>query len=515
MGDQVLIFDTTLRDGEQSPGATMTFEQKLNVAALLDEMKVDIIEAGFPAASNGDFAAVEEIARRTAFSTVCALTRANRGDIDRAAEALKPAAKSRIHTFISTSPLHMKYKLQMTPDDVLDAIADSVAYARNLTDDVEWSCEDGTRSEPDFLYRCFDAALKAGANTVNIADTVGYAMPEEFSALISNILNSVPDIDKARFSVHCHDDLGLATANSLAAIRTGARQVECTINGVGERAGNASLEEIVMALRTRGDMMGIDTNVRTELLTELSRAVANATGFRVSPNKAIVGANAFAHESGIHQHGVIQHRKTYEIMQPESVGAGGSKLVMGKHSGRHAMRYKLDALGVNLGDNSFEDLFDRFKELADTQKEVTDQELLRLSNCAANETPKHSLDEMSVTTNQDGVQVRLILSQGGSAREATADAQTSYDAIALAISSLIENTAEVDFVQIARLNESNPSLTRVTLRLISDGRSFMAEDVAVDPNAAYARAFIQGAENFVLESDSGQSMLREERKTNA
>ena len=332
--DRIMIFDTTLRDGEQCPGASMTVDEKLQICKALDRLGIDIIEAGFPASSPGDFESVSSVARVVENAAVCALTRARKDDIDIAASALAPATRKRIHTFISTSPLHMKYKLQMSPEAVLEAITDSVTHARNLCDDVEWSCEDGTRSDFEFLCRCFDAAIKAGAATVNIADTVGYILPEEFHALISRLRGTISGIEKVRFSVHCHDDLGLATANSLAAVRAGARQVECTINGIGERAGNASLEEIVMALHTRRDELGVYTNMKTEYLTSTSQLVSGVTGFAVPPNKAIVGGNAFAHESGIHQHGVLMNRGTYEIILPETVGADGSRLVMGKHSGQ-------------------------------------------------------------------------------------------------------------------------------------------------------------------------------------
>lgn len=376
--DRVLIFDTTLRDGEQAPGASMTIQQKLHIADMLDSMGVDIIEAGFPASSRGAHEAVHAIAEQTENATVAALSRAVREDIDACVTALKPARRSRIHTFISTSPIHMRYKLKQSPEQVYQRVIDSVTYARRFSDDVEWSCEDGTRSEPDFLCRCFEAAIKAGATTVNIADTVGFATPEEFHELISQLLSRVPNIDKVRFSVHCHDDLGMAVANSLSAVRAGARQVECTINGVGERAGNASLEEVVMALKVRAGAYKVRTNVKTELLKELSRHVSDYTGFVVPPNKAIVGKNAFAHESGIHQHGVIMHRNTYEIIDPADIGSEGSSIVMGRHSGRHALQLKLRQHGFELGENAFEDLYRRFKEIADMRKTVTDDEILSL-----------------------------------------------------------------------------------------------------------------------------------------
>ena len=322
--NRVVIFDTTLRDGEQSPGASMTLHEKLRIAEMLEELGVDVIEAGFPIASNGDFEAVNEISKVIRETIICGLARSGRADIDRAAEALEPAARKRIHTFIATSPLHMKYKLQMEPDDVHDAVIDSVTHARKYTDDVDWSPEDGSRTDPDFLCRCVETAIKAGATCINLPDTVGYALPEEFGGLIAMLRERVPNSDKAIFSAHCHNDLGLAVANSLAAVEAGARQVECTINGLGERAGNAALEEIVMALRTRNDRMPYVTGIKTEAITKISRLVSTVTGFTVQPNKAIVGANAFAHEAGIHQDGMLKHAGTYEIMTPESVGLNRS-----------------------------------------------------------------------------------------------------------------------------------------------------------------------------------------------
>src|SRR5690242_2239667 len=376
--NRVIVFDTTLRDGEQSPGASMNLDEKIKIALLLEEMGIDVIEAGFPIASNGDFESVREIAKLVKNSSVCGLSRAARMDIDRAWEALQHAERPRIHTFISTSPLHMKFKLQMEPEAVHQAVHDSVSHARKLCDDVEWSPEDGSRSEHDFLCRCVETAIRAGARTINIPDTVGYAVPEEFAALIAMLMNRVPNIDKAVVSVHCHNDLGLAVANSLAAIGAGARQVECTINGLGERAGNAAMEEIVMALRTRPDLMPFGTGIDSTVITKASRLVSTITGFAVQPNKAIVGANAFAHESGIHQDGMLKHSGTYEIMTPESVGLSRSTLVMGKHSGRHAFKTKLKELGFELGDNALEEVFKRFKDLADKKKDVFDEDIIAL-----------------------------------------------------------------------------------------------------------------------------------------
>ena len=357
--DRVVIFDTTLRDGEQCPGATMTFEEKLEVAELLDTMGVDIIEAGFPIASDGDFEAVREIAKRTKNAVVCGLSRAGQKDIDRCAEAIKPAKRGRIHSFLSTSPVHKKYKLQMEPAQVLDLVVSSVTRARNHTDDVEWSSEDGTRTEFDFLCKCVESAIKAGATTINIPDTVGYSVPEEYYHLFKRVRENVPNSDKAVFSVHCHNDLGMAVANSMAGVRGGARQIECTINGIGERAGNAALEEVVMAMKVRNDKLPYWNKIDTTMLTRASKVVSAATSFPVQYNKAIVGRNAFAHESGIHQDGMLKNAQTYEIMLPETVGVKQTSLVMGKHSGRHAFIHKLEEMGYKLQSNQLEDAFVR------------------------------------------------------------------------------------------------------------------------------------------------------------
>ncbi|MES1179879.1 MAG: 2-isopropylmalate synthase, partial [Hyphomicrobium sp.] len=373
--DKIIIFDTTLRDGEQCPGATMTFEEKLQVAELLDAMGVDVIEAGFPIASEGDFEAVTEIAKLAKQSVICGLARANFNDIDRAGEAIKPAKRGRIHTFIGTSPLHRQHQLQLSQDQVYERVVASVTRARGYTDDVEWSAMDATRTEHDYLCRVVEAAIKAGATTINIPDTVGYALPEEYFDLITMLKTRVPGMDKVVISTHCHDDLGLAAANSLAGIRAGARQIECTINGLGERAGNAPLEEIVMAIRTRHDLLSFHTGIKTEMLSRASKLVSAVTNFPVQYNKAIVGRNAFAHESGIHQDGVLKNTETYEIMTPESVGVSKSSLVMGKHSGRAAFKSKLKELGYELGDNAMEDAFNRFKALADRKKHVYDEDI--------------------------------------------------------------------------------------------------------------------------------------------
>jgi len=385
---QIKIFDTTLRDGEQCPGASMTPPEKLDIARVLSELNVDIIEAGFAVASPGDFEAINRIAREIENTEICSLCRANQHDIDQAREALAPAAQPRIHVFISTSPIHMKYKLRLSPDQVVESIDSAVRYARRFCDNVEWSAEDGTRSDMEFLKRCFDTAIQAGATTVNIADTVGYIMPTEMQKIVRSLRESVTGMDTVDFSVHCHDDLGMATANSLAAIEAGATQVECSINSLGERAGNASLEEIVMVLKTRSDILGAETRIDTRHLQKASSLVSAVTGFPVPPNKAIVGKNVFAHESGIHQHGVLQNRLTYEIMRPEDVGSAESSIVLGKHSGRHGLRAKLDELGLNPGENAFESIFIEFKKLADGGQIVSDDALSDLVRQFVSETAR-------------------------------------------------------------------------------------------------------------------------------
>ena len=369
--DRLIIFDTTLRDGEQSPGASMTRDEKVRIAKMLEKMRVDVIEAGFAIASPGDFEAVKAIAETVKDSTVCSLARAVPADIERAGEAIKVANSGRIHTFIATSPIHMQYKLMMEPDQVLEQAVKMVSLARNLCDDVEFSLEDGSRSEYDFQARIIEAVIDAGAKTINIPDTVGYGAPEEYGAMFKRLIDNVPNADKAIFSTHCHNDLGLAVANSLSAVMNGVRQVECTINGLGERAGNASLEEIVMAVKTRGDVFPVTTAIDPVHIVPTSRLVSSITGFPVQPNKAIVGANAFAHESGIHQDGVLKHRETYEIMRAESVGWQTNKLVLGKHSGRAAVRARFEELGITFeSQEALNEAFVSFKVLADKKHEI-------------------------------------------------------------------------------------------------------------------------------------------------
>ncbi|HEY8352292.1 MAG TPA: 2-isopropylmalate synthase [Sphingomonadales bacterium] len=489
----IIIFDTTLRDGEQSPGASMNLEEKIRVAEMLDSMGVDVIEAGFPIASNGDFEAVREVARVVKRSSVCGLARASAKDIDRAHEALKGAVRPRIHTFISTSPLHMKYKLQMEPEAVLEAIYNSVTHARNLCDDVEWSAEDGTRTEHDFLCRAVEIAIKAGARTINVPDTVGYTVPSEYQALFEMLRNRVPNADQAIFSTHCHNDLGLAVANSIAGVIGGARQVECTINGIGERAGNAALEEIVMALRVRRDKLPYHTNIVSEKLAPASHLVSTITGLSVQANKAIVGANAFAHESGIHQDGMLKNAQTYEIMTPESVGVRKSSLVMGKHSGRHAFREKLKALGYGeLGENALEDAFRRFKDLADKKKNVFDEDIVALvDDEVMRGQDRLRLVSLEVQCGTKGPQRASIeISIDGEVHATTSTGDGPVDAIFKAIRSLVEHHAHLQLYQVHAVTGGTDAQAEVTVRLEEDGKTVSGQGADPDTLVASARAYI-------------------------
>jgi len=498
---RVVIFDTTLRDGEQSPGASMNLDEKLKIAQALEGMGVDIIEAGFPIASHGDFEAVNEIAKVIKESVVCGLARATHNDIDRCAEAIKPATRGRIHTFISTSPLHMKFKLQMEPEQVFDAVVDSVTRARGYTDDVEWSCEDGSRTEHDFMCRCVEAAIKAGAGTINIPDTVGYAVPDEFAALIRMLFNRVPNIDKAVISVHCHNDLGLAVANSLAAVQNGARQVECTINGLGERAGNAALEEVVMALRTRQDHMPYSTGVKTENIMQASRLVSAVTGFTVQPNKAIVGANAFAHESGIHQDGMLKNAQTYEIMTPESVGLSMSKLVLGKHSGRHAFRVKLTELGYNLGDNVLQDVFKRFKDLADKKKAVFDEDIVALVDDEAvrvNDRVQVISLEILCGTKHRPPKATLELEIDGLIKACEATGDGPVDAAFNAVKELFPHTARLQLYQVHAVTQGTDAQAEVTVRLEEKGRTVNGQSADTDTIVASVKAYVNALNKLLV-----------------
>jgi 2-isopropylmalate synthase len=501
--NHIVIFDTTLRDGEQAPGASMNLEEKLEVAQALAGLGVDVIEAGFPIASNGDFEAVHEIAKLVKGPVICGLARAGSKDIDRAGEALGPAERKRIHTFIATSPLHMKYKLQMEPEQVHEAVIASVTRARNLCDDVEWSCEDGTRSEPEFLCRLIESAIKAGASTINIPDTVGYTLPEEYTALIRTFLDKVPNIDKARLSTHCHNDLGLAVANSLAAVAAGARQVECTINGIGERAGNAALEEIVMALRTRADLMPWDTGIRSEEIMRTSHLVSTFTGFSVQNNKAIVGANAFAHESGIHQDGMLKHSNTYEIMTPESVGLNKSTLAMGKHSGRHAFREKVKELGFELGDNAVQDAFKRFKDLADKKKQIYDEDIVALVD---DEVIRHNdriqFVSLHVVCGSTGPQqATLELDIDGERKQAEATGDGPVDATFNAIKELFEHEAKLQLYQVHAVTEGTDAQAKVTVRLEEDGRTVNGQGADTDTLVASAKAYVNSLNKLLVKRE--------------
>ena len=501
--DRVLIFDTTLRDGEQSPGASMTHAEKLQVAEVLDEMGVDIIEAGFPIASNGDFQAVNEIAKIAQNATVCGLARAGEKDIGRAGEALKPAKRSRIHTFISTSPVHMKYKLQMEPEDVLAAVSASVQHARKWTDDVEWSPEDATRSETDFLCRCVEAAIKAGAGTINIPDTVGYTVPEEYFALITLLREKVPGADKVVFSTHCHNDLGLAVANSLAGVAAGARQVECTINGMGERAGNAALEEIVMAIDTRNDALPYWTGVDASYIARASKLVSAVTAFPVQYNKAIVGKNAFAHESGIHQDGMLKHTQTYEIMTPESVGLKDSSLVMGKHSGRHAFREKLKELGYELGDNALQDAFQRFKDLADKKKHIFDEDIEALvDDEMATADDRIKVVALTVIAGTGGPQkatITLEVDSKHQTREATGDGPV--DATFNAIKAIVPHEARLPLYQVHAVTEGTDAQAEVSVRLEENGKSVTGRGADTDTMVASARAYVSALNKLLVKRE--------------
>jgi 2-isopropylmalate synthase len=497
--DRVIIFDTTLRDGEQCPGATMTHEEKLEVAALLDEMGVDVIEAGFPIASDGDFAAVNEIAKRTKNAVVCGLARAAFKDIDRCAEAIRPAGRRRIHTFLSTSPVHMKYKLQKEPHEVYEMVIAQVTRARSHTDDVEWSSEDGTRTEHDFLCRCVEAAIKAGATTINIPDTVGYSVPEEYFALIEMVRERVPNSDLARFSVHCHNDLGMAVANSLAGVKAGARQIECTINGIGERAGNASLEEAVMAMRVRNDVVPFWTGINAKMLTRASKLVAAVTSFPVQYNKAIVGRNAFAHESGIHQDGMLKHTQTYEIMVPEDVGVKQTSLVMGKHSGRHAFVHKLEELGYQLAGNQLEDAFVRFKALADRKKHVYDEDIEALVDEEIATFQDHiKLVSLTVIAGTHGPQrATMKVDIDGKPAIAECEGNGPVDATFNCIKAMVPHEAVLELYQVHAVTEGTDAQAEVSVRLSENSRTVTAKGADPDTLVASAKAYLAALNKLV------------------
>jgi 2-isopropylmalate synthase len=501
MNDHLIIFDTTLRDGEQSPGASMTGEEKVRIAKVLEKMRVDIIEAGFPAASPGDFAAVKAVAEVVTDSTVCALARAAKGDIERAGEAIKPARSGRVHTFIATSPVHMQEKLRMSPEEVLERAVWSVKESRRYCDDVEFSPEDAGRSDTDFLCRIIEAVIKAGASTVNIPDTVGYNVPPQFGGLIRQLMERVPNADKAVFSVHCHNDLGLAVANSLAAVMAGARQVECTINGLGERAGNASLEEIVMAVRTRQDVFPCDTRIDTTQIVAASRLVSNITGFPVQPNKAIVGANAFAHESGIHQDGVIKKRETYEIMRAEDVGWSANRMVLGKHSGRSAFRQRLSELGIEFKtEEQLNSAFARFKDLADKKHEIFDEDLQAL---VTEEGLEHTNEHLRLVAlrvcSQTGETPRaaITLAVNGEERRAEAPGSGPVDAAYKAIDSIVQSDSQLQLYSVSNITSGTDSQGEVTVRLERAGRIVNGHGADTDIVIASAKAYLNALNKLV------------------
>ncbi len=505
--DQVLIFDTTLRDGEQSPGATMSHSEKLEIAQLLDEMGVNIIEAGFPIASDGDFQAVREIARLAQRATICGLARANFTDIDRCWEAIREAKSPRIHTFIGTSPLHREIT-KLDQDEMVQRIHDTVTHARNLCDNVQWSPMDATRTERDYLCRVVETAIKAGATTINIPDTVGYTYPRESAEIIAMLRERVPGADAIVFATHCHNDLGMATANALAAVEAGARQIECTINGLGERAGNTALEEVVMALKVRNDILPYATSIDSTRIMNISRMVAAVSGFPVQFNKAVVGKNAFAHESGIHQDGVLKNAETFEIMRPEDIGLTATNLVMGKHSGRAALRAKLSQLGYELADNQLKDVFVRFKALADRKKEVYDDDLVALmQDTAASAADDHlQLRKLRVICGTEGPQeAELTMIVGGTEASVDATGDGPVDATFNAVRMLFPHDANLELYQVHAVTEGTDAQATVSVRLEQDGRIFTGQSSDTDTVVASARAYINALNRLVLAQARGNA----------
>jgi len=504
--DRVIIFDTTLRDGEQAAGGALNIQEKLEIARRLEKLGVDVIEAGFPISSPGDFEAVKTIAKEVRIPTICALARAHPDDIDRAWEAVKEAENPRIHVFLSASDIHRLHQLRKSREEVLQSSHEMVARAKKYVDDVEFSPMDASRTEPEYIYQILEAVIEAGATTVNIPDTVGYAIPEEFGGLIAGILQNVPNISRAVVSVHCHDDLGLAVANSLESVRRGARQVECTINGIGERAGNASLEEVVMAIKTRSDFFNLTTNIDTRQIYGTSRLVSELTGFPVQPNKAIVGANAFRHQSGIHQDGIIKMPITYEIMDPRTVGIPASSLVMGKLSGRHAFKERLAELGYSLNEADFNRVFAAFKELADKKKEVTDKDIESLiaeEQRTVSET--YHLDRLQVTCGDRGIPtaaVRLIGPDG----QVLADAALGtgpVDAMYRAINRLVGVPNVLTEFSVKSVTEGIDAIGEVLIRIESDGVTYTGRGADTDVIAASAKAYMNALNRLLAAKKAG------------
>ena len=503
--DRLIIFDTTLRDGEQSPGASMTMEEKVRIAKHLEQMRVDVIEAGFPIASPGDFESVKAVATAIKDSTVCGLARALDKDIERAGEALKPANSARIHTFIATSPIHMKEKLRMQPDDALAQAISAVKKARQFTDNVEFSPEDAARSELDFLCKVVEATIDAGATTINIPDTVGYNIPHQFGELIKQLIERVPNSDKAVFSVHCHNDLGLAVGNSLASVLNGARQVECTINGLGERAGNAALEEIVMAVRTRQDVFGCDTNINTSMIVPTSRLVSSVTGFPVQPNKAIVGKNAFAHESGIHQDGVLKSRETYEIMRAQDVGWSDNKIILGKHSGRSALKSRLDEIGINIeSEEALNAAFTRFKDVADRKHEIFDEDLIAIANesqVALEHTRYHLISSWVCSETGETPHAKVTLNVDGKEVSGEADGGGSVDAVFSAIKSIVKDHGTLELYSVNAITSGTDAQGEVSVKLEKAGRQVYGSGSDPDIVIASANAYLDALNKLVLANE--------------
>ena len=502
MSDKLIIFDTTLRDGEQSPGASMTKDEKIRIAKILEKMRVDVIEAGFAIASQGDFEAVQAVAKAVKDSTVCSLARALDKDIDRAGEAIKNTNSARIHTFIATSDIHMQMKLKMTPDEVVSQAVRSVKRATKFTNNIEFSPEDAGRSDIDFLCRIIEATIKAGATTINIPDTVGYNIPHQFGETMRELIERVPNSDKAIFSAHCHNDLGLAVSNSLSAVLNGARQIECTINGLGERAGNTSLEEVVMAVRTRQDIFGCDTNIDTKNILAASRLVSSITGFVVQPNKAIVGANAFAHEAGIHQDGILKHRETYEIMKAQDVGWHTNTLVMGKHSGRNAFKVRMSELGVEFdSDDEFNNAFSRFKALADKKHDIFDEDLQALVTEAQAEATEFirliSLKVCTETGKENTANITLLID--GKKKSASARTSGAVDATFNAILSLVDIEPTLQLYSVTNVTQGTDSLGEVNVRLEHEGKIVNGQGVDTDIITSSAKAYVH-ALNKVMEN---------------
>ena len=499
--DRVILFDTTLRDGEQSPGFSMNLAEKLRMAEALAELGVDVIEAGFPVASPGDFESVHEIAKQVAGPVICGLARTGgRDDIARAGEAIRPAERRRVHHFISTSPLHMKYKLRMQPETVLELITSGNELARNYSDDVEWSAEDGSRTEPDFLCRCVEAAIRAGANTINIPDTVGYATPEDMARIFRMLRERVPGADTVMLSTHNHNDLGLAVANTIASLQAGARQIECTINGIGERAGNAAMEEIVMALRTRQDVLPFRNTIKTSNLLRVSRMLSTITGFDVQPNKAIVGRNAFAHESGIHQDGVLKNAATYEIMTPESVGWTKSSLVLGKHSGRAAFRDKLRALGYGeLGDNQVNDAFVRFKALADSKKSVFDEDIVALVDDEGRDHAHLRFVSLDLHSgSKHPARAELEIEVEGRRAHAATSGNGPVDAAFNAIRAAFPHEAQLTLYSVGAITEGSDAQARTTVRLFEDGKMVDGQGADADTVVSATRAYLHALNKLLV-----------------